>query len=430
MPRGEGDSERPIADGAEGLRELHERELPAAVGDVAEHVRAELARVRALAERARRHVDAGLLTALDGAHRRLPDDVHRLGTEVSAVVASVARELDALRRPATGAAASAPAATRPADDTTAAVTSALSGPHADVAAVVTRLLADVDYPLDLTRALRDPRLRARTLAVLAELADGRALGDRSLDEHLAARPGRGPLFDPVPDEALTTADGRSRKALFVAAATRLDPARDVGADPTPQQRSRLDDYVRRLVEDVMPYVRAELEALTAAYPDAAVSARVKTAHGLVDKVGRMSAGGENRSARPGYRVGDILDAVGARITVGDTAELAALTAAVVERYGVGDGGRVLDWESRYTDPKPHNPAYRVVPFIIGVRVGGLPYPFELQLITQRASVAADLEHNTVYKPLVAVTDRERDRVRRMQAEAAALDHDETRSDAR
>lgn len=432
MPGGQGDSERPVADGVEGLRELHDREVPAAVGEVTEHVRVELAQVRALAERARRHLDPRVLTALDDARRRLPDDVHRLGADVSAALASVAGELDALLRSPGGGPAGPPspaAATRPADDAAAAVTAAL-GAHPDVAAVVARLLADVDYPLDLTRALRDPQLRAGTLAVLAELADGRALGDRSLDEYLAARPGRGPLFDPVPDDALTTADGRSRKALFVAEAVRLDPARDVRADPTPAQRELLADYVRRLVEDVAPYVRAELDALAADYPDAAVSTRVKTPHGLVDKVGRMSAGGENRPARPGYRVGDILDAVGTRITVAGTAELAALAAAVVERYGVGDGGRVLDWENRYTDPKPHNPAYRVVPFIVGLRVGGLPYPFELQLITQRASVAADLEHNTVYKPLVAVSDRERDRISRMQAEAAALDQDETRSDAR
>ncbi|TDD68612.1 hypothetical protein E1262_15290 [Jiangella aurantiaca] len=427
MPGGEGDSQRPIADGVDGLRELHDRELPAAVGEVAEHVRDELAEVRRLAERARRHVDPRVLTALADAARRMPDGVHAFGADVSAVLSSVTGELDALRRPDTGASTTAVPRLVDAD---AAVTSALAGPHADVAALVARLLADVAHPLDLTRALRDPDLRAGTLAILAELADGRALAGRSLDEYLAARPGRGPLFAPVPGEALTTADGRSRKELFVAAAVRLDPGRAVGADPTPEQRALLDDYVRRLVEQVEPHVRVELGELAAAYPGTTVSTRVKDPNGLVDKVRRMSAGGTNRPAREGYRVGDVLDAVGTRITVAGTAELAALTATVVERYGVGDGGRVLDWENRYTDPKPHNPAYRVVPFILGVRVGGLPYPFELQLTTRRASVAADLEHNTVYKPYVPVSDPERDRVRRMQAEAAALDQDDTRSDAR
>ncbi len=84
----------------------------------------------------------------------------------------------------------------------------------------------------------------------------------------------------------------------------------------------------------------------------------------------------------------------------------------------------------YAEPKPHNQAYRVVPFIIGIGVGGRPYTFELQLSTRRASIAADLEHNTVYKPYVAVSDDEQHRVRGMQAEAAAVDQDETRSEVR
>ncbi len=431
MPGGESDSQRPIADGVDGLSELHDREVPAAVGEVAEHVRAELAELRRLLERARGHVDPAMLTALDDAHRRLQDDLRRLGGDVSGVLSSAAGELDALRRPSTGAAspvaASPSAPRRPVDDAVAAVRSALAGPHPDVAALVARLLADTAHSLDLTRALRDPERRGGALAILGELADGRALAGRSLDDYVAARPGRGPLFDPVPSDVLTASDGRSRKELFVAAAVLADPGRGVGAGPTPEQLDLLDDYVRRLVEEVEPRVFAELSSLADAYPGAAVSSRVKDPDGLVEKVRRMSAGAKNRPGRAGYRVGDVLDAVGARITVAGTAGLAALTAAVVEHFGTGDDGRVLDWENRYTDPKPHNPAYRVVPFILVARVDGLAYPFELQLTTQRASVAADLEHNTVYKTYVPVSDRECDRIRGMQAEAAALDQDETRN---
>ncbi|SDU15152.1 RelA/SpoT domain-containing protein [Jiangella alkaliphila] len=431
MPGGESDSQRPIADGVDGLSELHDREVPAAVGEVAEHVRAELAELRRLLEQARGHVDPAMLTALDDAHRRLQDDLQRLGGDVSGVLSSAAGELEALRRPSPGAAApvaaSPSAPRRPVDDAVAAVRSALAGPHPDVAALVARLLADTAHSLDLTRALRDPERRGGALTILGELADGRALAGRSLGDYVAAHPGRGPLFAPVPSDALVASDGRSRKELFVAAAVLADPGRCVGADPTAEQLVLLDDYVRRLVEEVEPRVFAELSSLAAAYPDAAVSSRVKDPDGLVEKVRRMSAGAKNRPGRAGYRVGDVLDAVGARITVAGTADLAALVGAVVERFGTSDDGRVLDWENRYTDPKPHNPAYRVVPFILVARVGGLAYPFELQLTTQRASIAADLEHNTVYKPYVPVSDQERDRIRGMQAEAAALDQDETRN---
>lgn len=432
MPGGESDSQRPIADGADGLSELRDREVPAAVGEVAEHVRAELAELRRLLEQARGHVDPAMLTALDDAHRRLQDDLQRLGGDVSGVLSSAAGELDALRRPSPRSnpapvVASPSAPRRPVDDAVTAVRAALAGPHPDVAALVARVLADTAHSLDLTRALRDPERRGGALAILGELADGRALAGRSLDDYVAAHPGRGPLFAPVPSDALAASDGRSRKERFVAAAVLADPGRGIGADPTPEQLDLLDDYVRRLVEDVEPRVFAELSSLAGAYPGAAVSSRVKDPDGLVEKVRRMSAGANNRPGRPGYRVGDVLDAVGARITVGGTADLAALVGAVVERFGTDDDGSVLDWENRYTDPKPHNPAYRVVPFILVARVGGLAYPFELQLTTQRTSVAADLEHNTVYKPYVPVSDQEGDRIRGMQAEAAALDQDETRN---
>jgi ppGpp synthetase/RelA/SpoT-type nucleotidyltranferase len=80
----------------------------------------------------------------------------------------------------------------------------------------------------------------------------------------------------------------------------------------------------------------------------------------------------------------------------------------------------------YAEPKSKNPAYRVIPLVVRVDVDGLPYTFELQLTTQRASIAADLEHNTVFKPYVEMTPAEEARIKRMLAEAAALDQEETR----
>ncbi|WP_051426129.1 hypothetical protein [Jiangella gansuensis] len=384
----------------------------------------------------------GLPDEIDRGGRAMADIVRGLSGDIAAVVAGEVRDLTALLEgapgtPETPTAAGTPAVTgtTPAgrtepDDVAAAVEGALGEAHPDVAALVARLVADVAHPLDLTRALADPRRRHHTLAMLSELADGRALAGRTLEQYRAENPGRGPLFEPVPAEALTTADGRSRKKLFLAHARDLDPARAIGAEPTREERALLDDYVRRLSRQVQPYVRAELEALAAPFDDAAVSLRVKDTEGIIDKVQRMSSGSADRPGRPDYRVGEVVDAVGARITVGDTAELAGVVTAVVNRYGVGDGGNVLDMENMYAEPKRHNPAYRVVPFIIGASLDGLPYTFEIQLCTRRASIASDLEHNTVYKPYVPVGDGERDRVRGMQAEAAALDQDETRSEQR
>ncbi|MBB5787775.1 hypothetical protein [Jiangella mangrovi] len=420
MPDSDGGSDRPIADGVEGLRALAGHEVPAGVDAVGDGVAGRLEGLR----RQLASVDGS--PALDDAERRMRGDLDRLRGEVSAALSAVADELDELRRPDPGGpgGSGAPVAF------SAPTAAASAGVHPEVAAVVARLVADTAHPLDLTRALADPRRRDATLAILAELAEGRLLSGGTLEEYRAEHPGRGPLFTPVPASALTDAQGRNRLAVFLDAARRLDPARDVGADPTPSQLALLDDYGRRLVEEVEPHVRAEVEALAAPFADAAVSLRVKGPRSILEKVTRMSAGREHRPARPGYHAGAVVDAVGARITVDGTAALATLCAAVTSHFGIGDGGRVLDLENRYTDPKPHNPAYRVVPLIVAVDVGGLAYTCELQLSTRRASVAADLEHNTVYKPYVAVTEREQARVLAMQAEAAALDQDETRSDAR
>lgn len=64
--------------------------------------------------------------------------------------------------------------------------------------------------------------------------------------------------------------------------------------------------------------------------------------------------------------------------------------------------------------------------LASIEVDGIPYTYELQLTTRRASIAADIEHNTLYKSHVETTAAEKDEIRRMQAEAAALDQDETR----
>jgi hypothetical protein len=107
-------------------------------------------------------------------------------------------------------------------------------------------------------------------------------------------------------------------------------------------------------------------------------------------------------------------------------DLAQALRAVKSRFGVGDGGRILEIDNMYATPKSKNPAYRVIPLVVRTEVDGRPYTFELQLTTRRASIAADLEHNTVFKPYVEMSQTEMATVKGMLAEAAALDQEETR----
>jgi len=64
--------------------------------------------------------------------------------------------------------------------------------------------------------------------------------------------------------------------------------------------------------------------------------------------------------------------------------------------------------------------------IVKVDSGGQVYTFELQLTTRRASIAADVNHNTIYKPYIDVTPEEQAKVAKMFDEAAALEQIEKR----
>ena len=252
------------------------------------------------------------------------------------------------------------------------------------------------------------------------------LKDQDLGTYVRNNPGRGPLLDQVPDETNTDSLGNNRKNSYVAGAKDLDPVRAVGPNPTPDEANLLNGYADRLNDDVLPSVRQELEQLVNRFPGARTSSRAKNADALVDKVQRMTSGTGGRAPRPNYQVGDVIDAVGARITARITDQLADIYQAVKDHSGTGDTGRILEIENMYAQPKATAPLYRVIQMIIKSEIGGIQYTFELQLNTQRAATGADLMHNTLYKPYVQLSSQQAERVESMVGEAAALDQAETR----
>lgn len=310
------------------------------------------------------------------------------------------------------------------------VTEALRERHPDVASVITKLGADDANRLNVIESLKDSEGGGeRTLEIIQELAEGETLKGRSLEEYRSENPGRGPLFEPVEHEVNHEPDGTSRKNAYVEQTKADDPVRALGASIEDSDRDALDDYGMRLQNEVEPAVYEDVMSLldeAGGADDAELSIRTKSADGLVDKVNRMTEGSEGRKPRPDYEIGDVIDAVGARITVDDTAQLETVLEKAKEHFGTGDDGRLLEVENMYAEPKSGNPSYRVIPMVVAIEVDGQPYTYELQLTTKRASVAADLEHNTVYKAHIETAPEERDAMRTMQAEAAALDQEETR----
>ncbi|HEU4422723.1 MAG TPA: toxin glutamine deamidase domain-containing protein, partial [Pilimelia sp.] len=223
-------------------------------------------------------------------------------------------------------------------------------PHSpELAGVVSRLLTDHDnHPLGLTGALLDPARRDRTVDLLVQLAQGTALapygGD--LQAFLQDNPAAGPLFEPVADEANVDDAGESRKQAAVEAGAEADLARAVGGDPTPEQQRLVEDYARRLEERVLPAVQAEIDRLAARVSadlgvEVHTSGRAKRAVDLLNKVFRMMAGRPGAPGRPDATVGDVIDAVGVRMTLPDMASLEAALDIVTAHFGVGDGGRIV-----------------------------------------------------------------------------------------
>jgi ppGpp synthetase/RelA/SpoT-type nucleotidyltranferase len=307
------------------------------------------------------------------------------------------------------------------------VTRVLGTQFPDLANIINQLIDDKKHPLGLVRDIVDASRRQRTLALIKEMAEKKILGDQSFEQFLQRNPGAGLLFEKVPDRVNFDEQGRSRKKSFVEDQKQLDPARAVGADLTKEQENQVKDYARRLSQEVEPKVREEVETLANNIKqklggEVVVSVRTKGAAGLIDKVQRMVNGAKGRNVRSDYQIGDVIDAVGARITVDNTEQLTALLQEI--RGQLGD--RILEIENMYASPKSHAPAYRVIPMVLKTEINGKFYTFELQLNTMRASIAADLEHNTIFKPLVQVTEEQKQMIKRIMEEAAALDQLETK----
>jgi len=368
------------------------------------------------------HTDWVPLTAVDRGIDAVIRDSHMPGKEALIEFAPGQKDPHAVYE--------TPPAVAARDAAVKAVTDRFGTTRPELAELLVGLIRDEAHRLNMVEALKDPATRELTLSLLEQMAGSRLLTGTDLAAWRNANPGRGPLYEPVPADANVTADGRSRKDALMGEAKRADPARAVGAEPTAAERGLVADYAGRLLRRVEPAVRREIRALVEALGAEGVtagwSARAKNGEGLLDKVRRMVKGRPGAPGNPGAQVGDIVDGVGARITVESTADLARVLARVVAHFGTGDGGRIVEIENMYAKPKRKAPAYRVITLTIRVDRGGLPYTFELQLTTRRASIAADLEHNTLYKPYLAdITEAAKQLVREAMAEAAALDEGES-----
>jgi ppGpp synthetase/RelA/SpoT-type nucleotidyltranferase len=300
-----------------------------------------------------------------------------------------------------------------------AVHAAFDGRHPDLEEVLAKLLSPTAQPLNITRALRDPSRRHTALTTLFEMAESGRLDGTTLDRYLAEHPASGDLFQPVPEHANLLPDGRSRIGAHLAARRDADPAFGVGRNPTPRERAAVEAYASHVQQAVQATMVDDLMGALDRYRDLDVAYRVKTADSLLKKIAKKQEEGRD------YRVGDIADMLGMRVFTKDVAQLTSVMATVVEHYGgFGEGGRILEVINTYAGPRPESLHYRAVHLLVSAEIDGKPVVFELQLVTQRASVANDLFHDTVYKPLIEVSPAQQAVIRRLAQEAAAAEQEE------
>jgi len=269
--------------------------------------------------------------------------------------------------------------------------------HPVLARVVEAFILDKDHPMNLVAYLKDVHSRPVVLEHLDRMASLCPVGPSALGDLVEQ------TFNPeVPLLTDSGAELGTRHGVPGPQRLRQDLIdRDpelftMGQPASEEQWVRLKAHASVLRTDVLPGLTRELESLVADLPTSggfpAVNARAKSATGMADKIDRMQRGNDGKAPRPDYCLADMPDAVGGRITVRDPRQLQQVMDRLEERFGKEN---VFEKDNFYANPKKRLRPYRCITYTV-VHQG---VPCEVQLTTLNASLAADLWHNTGYKPL-------------------------------
>ncbi|MDQ7824548.1 MAG: hypothetical protein RDV48_17225 [Candidatus Eremiobacteraeota bacterium] len=292
-----------------------------------------------------------------------------------------------------------------------------------LALTIEKYLGDSSHPMNIVASLRDPERREAVIAELKDMASKKPLSSEELrtevDRHFD--PSRPLMRSNDAEFNIDTASGQKKSELLKEKLLARDSLLySTGDKPSPEQFSALDEHAGRLRKDIMPALVRELNAVVEGmpreqgYPD--INARAKRADGIVDKIHRMREGNDGKAPRPDYCLADMPDAVGGRITVRTPQQLEQVMVRLEERFGKEN---IHEKDSFYSNPKKKYSPYRVLTYT--VTVDGVPC--EVQLTTLKASLAADLWHNTGYKNLHPDLPRSvLDSLSGMQRAVAAEEH--------
>lgn len=276
--------------------------------------------------------------------------------------------------------------------------------------VVDLMLKDTAHPMDLTRNLANPNLSPKVSEKFHELAPVRGITPDEFKAVVEANREKIKRLFPQ-DDTLFNINPITGQKLAVELRDSLIESNPVlfgiGDSKwlTQAQQHQLHKHADYLKVSVLPRLRNTLDEITGMLPEghyAHVSARAKTADGLEDKVFRMQAGNGGKAERPHYRLADVPDAVGGRVVVENIEDVAAVTAEIEKKFA----GKISEKDNFYLNPRKSEGPYRVITYT--VECEGVPC--EIQVMTLASNISSDIEHNTVYKQLIPLEERQLDEI--------------------
>lgn len=269
--------------------------------------------------------------------------------------------------------------------------------HPVLVDVLEKFIADRDHPMNVVAYLKNPESRPVVILHLKGMAELQQPGAEELPNLVAEYDREDVTLFRSDDESFSLRDGaKGSQALRQELLARDPELFATGAQPTAGQQKKLDAHAKHLRNTVLPSLTEELNDLVGDMSEGdgfpAVHARAKTAASMLDKIDRMQRGNDGKAPRPDYTLADMPDAVGGRITVRTPEDLQKVMYRLEERFGKD---AIFEKDNFYSNPVKKNRAYRCITYTVmheGV-------PCEVQLTTLNASLAADLWHNTGYKPI-------------------------------
>jgi ppGpp synthetase/RelA/SpoT-type nucleotidyltranferase len=275
--------------------------------------------------------------------------------------------------------------------------------------VVNEMLNDTKHRMNLTENLKSPKESEVVAEKLKEIAAAPEISSEQFKQTVRDTANEVKKLFPQDDRQHNyNSEGERRTVELRRNLLEQDPElNQIGASPSlsAHQKFLLSQHADRLKTEITPKLHEELrsiagEASEDGFPQ--VNSRAKDAVGIINKIERMQQGNDGKSPRPDYILADMPDAAAGRITVKSLEDLGRICQALDEKFA----GRIIEKDNFYTNPEKSDRPYRVITYTVSV--DGVPC--EIQLTTLSSSIAADINHNTTYKPIVPTTDAQKSEI--------------------